>query len=292
MLYKKYRLAHTLDDAIALLSQEPGAVPIAGGTDLMVQLEAKSKKVDLLVDITRIPELNGIHLEGDVVSIGGAVTYQEMIDSELLKRCAPLMVDASHQVGAAQIQHMGTIGGNIANASPAGDILPPLYALDARVRLASPAGMRELPLSEFIKGVRKTTLKPGELISQVRFKALQPNDGSSFIKFGLRQSLAISVVSIACCLKIKDGRINRSAVALGSVAPVVVRSKTAENLLTGQEPSHELFEQAGDAAREDASPIDDIRGSAAFRRYLINPLVQRALRLAWGRVNGRQGENN
>ncbi len=284
MLYKAYRIPRALPEAIAILAGEPGARPIAGGTDLMVQLQARTVKARLLVDISRLPELKGISLVAGEIQIGAAVTYQEMLDSPLLRRAAPLLLEASRQVGAAQIQHMGTIGGNLANASPAGDLLPPLYALDAVLCLNGPQGERQLPISAFILGVRRTALQPGELITSIRFKASEAGQGSSFVKFGLRQSQTISVVSVAAWLWVKAGVIHTAAVALGAVAPTVIRVPTAEQVLTGKGGTALLFEQAGEAARGEACPIADIRGSASFRRHLVGPLVQRALQSAWDRA--------
>jgi CO/xanthine dehydrogenase FAD-binding subunit len=287
MLYKKYWTASTLGEAISILEREPNSRPIAGGTDIMVQLHGRQINVDHLVDISRIADLQGIELEGDDLCIGAAVTYQELNDSELVQRHAPLLVDASRSVGAAQVQHMGTIGGNIANASPAGDVLTPLCILGARLVLAGSVGAREVPLAEFIRGVRKTDLHAAELITQVRFHPIQPGEGSSFLKFGLRQSQAVSVVNVACRFQVKDGLIHAPALAVGACAPTVVRSPSAEKLLSGKPPSAALFAEAGEAARVDALPIDDIRGSGQFRRHLVAPLVQRVLNLALERIPGQ-----
>lgn len=284
MLYKEYRCPKNLPEALALLGSAADARPIAGGTDLMVQLEARTAKAGLLVDISRLPELQEITLSRGQVRIGAAVTYQAIIDSPVVQREAPLLVEASRQVGAAQVQHMGTLGGNIANASPAGDLLPPLYALDARLVLAGPGGERELPVADFILGVRRTALRPAELITAICIPARSSGEGGSFVKFGLRQSQVISVVSVACRLQSLDGVIQAAALALGAVGPTVLRARRAEQLLSGRPAGPLLFEQAGEAARQDACPIDDIRGSAAFRRHLVGPLVQRALQAAWERA--------
>lgn len=281
MLYKEYLCARTLSEALAWLGEKPGTRPIAGGTDLMVQLQARTAQASRLVDISRLPELKEIRLSNGMVHIGAAATYQAIIDSEILREAAPLLVESSRQVGAAQVQHMGTIGGNIANASPAGDLLPPLYALEAWLTLVSSRGERQQPIREFILGVHRTTLRPGEIITAVHFEALKPGESSSFVKFGLRQSQMISVVSVAARLQAVDGIIRSACIGLGAVAPTVVCSLAAENTLIGKPGSPYLFEQAGDAARRDSSPIDDIRGSAAFRRHLVGPLVQRALQSAW-----------
>jgi CO/xanthine dehydrogenase FAD-binding subunit len=281
MHYQQYHLARSLPDAIERLSKDQAARPIAGGTDLMIQIASAQAKVKTLVDISQLEELKQIQQENGTVSIGAAVTYQQIIDSPVLRQAAPLLVEASRRVGAAQIQHMGTIGGNIANASPAGDTLPVLYALDAWLVLESPNGRRVLPLNQFILGVRRTALQPGELITQVCFAGLDAQQtGSAFVKFGLRQSQAISVVSAAVVLQRSNSHIESAAVALGAVAPTAVRSPHAEAALCGQTPSADLFAGAGAACLQDIRPIDDIRGSAAFRRHLAKKIVQRALEKA------------
>jgi CO/xanthine dehydrogenase FAD-binding subunit len=286
MLYKTYHVARSLAEAVSLLAGAEAATirPIAGGTDLMLQLRERVLSVDSLVDVGAVPELKGLQLENNTVRIGAAVTYREIIESDLIGRHAYLLQEASRAVGAIQIQNMGTVGGNIANASPAGDALPCLYALEGRVTVAGTAGERSLPLADFVRGYRQTDLRPGELIKEITFEALPPDTGSAFVKFGLRQGQAISVVMLAAILQVRLGIISRAAVALGAVAPTVVRSPAAEAVLLGQPPSPELFDAAGEAAREDIRPIDDIRGTAAFRRHVVRPLVREALGKAWARV--------
>lgn len=286
MLYKGYSPTKTLKEALSLLAGSERAIPIAGGTDLMVQIHSGRRRDCTLVDIQQIPELKKITRVGDDIAIGAAATYQEIIASELLNECAWLLVEASTMVGASQIQHMGTIGGNIVNASPAGDLLPPLYTLEAKLIIESLGSQRIIPIQDFITGPGCTQLQPGELVREIRFKALPNLVGSSFVKFGLRQSQAISVVSVACIIRTRNEVIEQSRIALGAVGPTVIRCKSAEEMLHGCGGQSCLFDQAGSTARKEAKPIDDIRGSAAFRRYLVQPLVKRALVAAWDRVIG------
>jgi carbon-monoxide dehydrogenase medium subunit len=282
MPYKEYRCPKSLEEALNTLHKFPKSEAIAGGTDLMIRLQAHNLQVHMLVDISRLPELKGIWQEGNQVFIGAATTYQEMIESQLLLQVAFPLVEASHKVGAAQIQHMGTIGGNIANASPAADLLPPLSILEAKVHLQSVISHRELPIKDFIKGVRKTDLRPGELITRISFPPLSREVGASFVKFGLRQQQAISVVSVSARLLVRNYLIESVGIALGAVAPTVIRSQNAECFLLGKPPSLPVFLDAGNIARTDACPISDIRGSATFRSHLIGALVQRALLSASG----------
>lgn len=289
MLYKTYHVARSLAEAVSLLAGAEAATirPIAGGTDLMLQLRERVLSVDGLVDVGAVPELKGLHLDNNTVRIGAAVTYREIIDSDLIGQHAYLLREASRAIGATQIQNMGTVGGNLGNASPAGDILPCLYALEARVSLAGPAGERSLPITGFLRGYRQTDLGSGELIKEIAFSALPPDTGSAFVKLGLRQGQAISVVMVAVVLQVQAGVICRAAVALGAVAPTIVHSPAAEAVLLGQAPSPELFEAAGEAARMDIVPIDDIRGTAAYRRHVARPLVRQALSQAWARSQAR-----
>lgn len=286
MLYETYYNPVTIEDAANYLAQANGKQIrlIAGGTDLMIQLREHMVHADALLDLSRIPELKRIWSDETQLHIGATASYTDIIESEPVNRYAYLLVEASRQIGAPQIQHMGTIGGNLGNASPAGDTLPCLYVLDAKVTLTSKEGARQVSMPEFMLGVRRTALKPGELITKVSFEPLPQNAGSSFVKLGLRRSQAISVVDVASVVFVDEGRITDARVALGSVAPTIVRSTAAEEILIGEAPSEELFERAAQATREDISPITDIRGSAAYRHHVAKPLVKEALNSALQRV--------
>jgi CO/xanthine dehydrogenase FAD-binding subunit len=239
---------------------------------------------DALLDVGGIPELKRIWLDDSQLHIGASASYTDIIGSELISRHAYLLVEASRQIGAPQIQHMGTVGGNLGNASPAGDTLPCLYTLNATVTLACAERERQVSMPEFMLGVRKTALQSDELITKISFDPLPQNAGSSFVKLGLRRSQAISVVDVAAVVFLDQGRITDARVALGSVAPTIVRSAAAEEILIGQTASEELFERAAEATRADISPITDIRGSAAYRHHVAKPLVKQALNNAVQRV--------
>jgi carbon-monoxide dehydrogenase medium subunit len=250
----------------------------------MLQLYEGVKKVDVLVDISGIPEMRMIEKKEETIHIGASLTYSEIIGSRLIRTHAPLLVEASQMIGAAQIRNMGTIGGNIANASPAGDILPCLYVLESDILISGLLGERLVQVNDFFIGYRQTSLKPGEIIKGISFRSMARNTGSAFLKFGLRQSMAISVVSVASSIQVLQNEIINASVALGAVAPTVVRSPSAERILIGQVPSLELFIKAGESAQADICPIDDVRGSAEFREYLTKILVKQALEKAWKRA--------
>ncbi|NPV74873.1 MAG: xanthine dehydrogenase family protein subunit M [Anaerolineae bacterium] len=285
MLYKKYYVAQNIEDAVQILAgSKDSARLIAGGTDLLLQLNAQPGLVSTLVDISSVGALREISQQDGKIHIGAAATYAQIRQSELLARKAFLLVEASRQIGANQIQNMGTIGGNVANASPAGDMLPCLYALDAWVNLHGAEGSRSLPISDFIKGYRQIDRKPDEIIVSFSFNALESESGSAFVKFGARKAQAISIVNAAAVLTVQQGKVKVARLALGSVAPTVVRSRSAEALLQNQQPSAELFQQAGERARGDIQPIDDIRASAAFRRHIAGVITSRALSKALERI--------
>lgn len=290
MLYKTFKAPNSLDDALALLGSANGGQVrlLAGGTDLILQLHEHILSADTVIDISRIPEIRDIRKDGDVIEIGAAVTYTEIVRSPIIKQHAYLLVEASKQIGAAQIQNMATIGGNLGNASPAADAVPCLYALDAHIVVRSQRGERLIPVGAFHKAYRSIDLDRDELITAVRFRAKPPSTSTAFYKYGLRKSQAISVVNAAVLLREIDGKIEHAVVALGSVAPTIIRSPAAESILLGQEPSPELFADAGEAARADSRPISDIRGSADFRRHLVGVCVSRALAIAHQRQESTQ----
>jgi CO/xanthine dehydrogenase FAD-binding subunit len=295
MLYQSYYAPETVEEAITHLVQANGNTVklIAGGTDLMVQLRERMVHADTLVDVSGIAELRRIWVDEHRLHIGASVTYTQLIESELIHEHAYLLAEASRVVGAPQIQHMGTIGGNLGNASPAGDTLPCLHALEAEVTLKSLEGERQLAMSDYMLGVRKTAMQPSELITKVSFEIPQGNVGSAFAKLGLRRSQAISVVDVAALVFLDDDRISNVRIALGSVAPTIVRSRAVEQILTGQIPSDDLLDRAAEAARQDISPITDIRSSAAYRLHTIKPLVRQALETALERAGARgQREEN
>lgn len=272
--------AATLDDLLRLLAETGGRM-IAGGTDVLVQAERGVFPASALVDASRVRELRFIAEEGDTIRIGALTTYADMLTSPLLRQTAPALVAAAATVGAPQTRARGTLGGNIANASPAGDTLPPLLALDAAVRLVKRGGERVLPLADVLRGPRQTCLEPGEIIHSVAFRRPPGPTGAAFLKLGNRQGMAIAVVNVAVTITLGgDGHIAGARVALGAVAPTPVRSPHAEVVLRGQAPAEEVFQAAARAVLADIAPISDVRGSADYRRKAAVHLTMRALRLA------------
>ena len=276
-------IARTLNAACAALAADPGALVLAGGTDLMVEVNRGGRTVGDVVVIDRVPELQGWDREGDVLRLGAALTYAEMADPALAS-LVPALAQAARTVGSPQIRAAGTIGGNLATASPAGDTLPVLAALDAEVEIRSHQGHRTVPLDEFVIGVKANDLAPGELIAAVRVPVL---DGpQEFLKVGPRNAMVISVASLALVVD-RVGRTVR--VGLGSVAPVPLRAIEAEVMIAarldwagGRSPKIHDVERFAELVADATRPIDDHRGSADYRRHSVGVLARRALVRAFG----------
>ena len=271
-------IARTLNAACAALAADPGALVLAGGTDLMVEVNRGGRTVGDVVVIDRVPELQGWDREGDVLRLGASLTYAEMADPALAS-LVPALAQAARTVGSPQIRAAGTIGGNLATASPAGDTLPVLAALDAEVEIRSHQGHRTVPLDEFVIGVKANDLAPGELIAAVRVPVL---DGpQEFLKVGPRNAMVISVASLALVVD-RVGRTVR--VGLGSVAPVPLRAIEAEVMIAarldwvgGRSPTIHDVERFAELVADATRPIDDHRGSADYRRHSVGVLARRAL---------------
>lgn len=267
----------TLDEALDVIKTVEGRV-IAGGTDVIPQMSDGRFVADSLIDISYLEDLRFIKKEGATIRIGALTTYSSIMQSDLLQTAAPLLVDAAATVGAVQTQNKGTLGGNIGNASPAGDLLPPLLSLNAEITLISQGNERQITLSDFLLGPGKTALSQGEIIHSISFKELSPQSRSTFIKLGNRRGMAISVVSTAVILRLTNkGKVEDLRISLGSVAPTPIRCTQAEAILLGFEPTPSLLEKAAATAADESAPISDIRASADYRRHAVQVLVQRAL---------------
>jgi carbon-monoxide dehydrogenase small subunit/xanthine dehydrogenase small subunit len=271
-----YYRPRSLEEALELMIQRAGELrPVAGGTDLLVQ--AKDGTVDRagLFDLSLVPELKGIDEQPGHLRIGAAVTHTDILESKLVDRWCPALPMACAWVGGPQIRNRGTIGGNVAHGSPAGDTIPPLYVADALVEVVSVSDRRDVPISEFFLGPRKTVLARDELIVGVRIPK-RPGVRGAFLRLGQRQAQAISKVSVAVAMTFKDGRPDWVRVALGAVAPTVIRApETEKALLSG---GYDAFRQALEAVKDEVKPIDDIRSSREYRRAMSAVLLERAVR--------------
>ncbi|WP_410644647.1 FAD binding domain-containing protein [Amycolatopsis sp. lyj-346] len=272
----------TLAEALALKAERPDAVPIAGGTDVMVELNFDHRRPAALLDLTTVPELaewSTVDHSDGTIRLGAGVPYSRVIAE--LGESVPALAMASRTVGSPQIRNRGTVGGNLGAASPAGDTHPVLLALDARVEAASVRGTRLLRAEEFYVGVKRHALEPDELITAVH---LPGHAGpQQFAKVGTRNAMVIAVCSFA--LSLRDGEVGA---AIGSAAPTPRRARSAEDFLaaelpwTSREPLPDsLKRRFGDLVGEAASPIDDVRGSAAYRKHALGVLARRTLTWAW-----------
>lgn len=277
-----YESPETLDTALDVLAGG-GATILAGGTDLMVQAEAGRVSFEkTLLNIRRVKDLAGISEDDGEIRIGALTTITEILESALLAEKAPILVEAADKFASAQIRNAGTIGGNICNASPAGDTLPPLMALDAEVELAAkPNGSiatRRLPLADFVTGPGRTARAPGELLTAVIFPAPASETFMRFYKHGTRPALDISTISIALAgRRGPDGAIAEIRLVLGAVAATPIRARDAETALKGRPLTAEAIEAAAQAAEATATPIDDVRASAWYRTELVRNMTKRML---------------
>lgn len=272
----EYQHASSLLQATTLLAENPEARPLAGGTDLLVDLRERRQMPRLLVDVSELAELRGIAPDDGGLRIGGGATVGELLASPLVAERLPALRQAAHDFADFLTRNKATLGGNLANASPGADLLVPLLALDARVVLASPGGERALPLDEFLLGPRRTALRPGELVQSV----VVPEGGGRqfFYKLGLKRGGAIAVVSVATRVRLDAaGRCLEARIALGAVAPRPFRATEAEAALAGEPLTAAAIARAADLAAAAARPITDVRGSAEYRTAMVRALVARGL---------------
>lgn len=265
----------SLDEAVRHLEGDPGLVPVAGCTDLMVRGPEALHRMDRVIDLLGIPELRGIHEVDGGLEIGAATTFTEIRSSAAVRASFPALVDAAGQVGGWQIQNRATLGGNLANASPAGDSLPVLLALNAVVIAAGHQGLREFPYSNFHVAYRKTALQPGEILVRVRLPHLPGGSVQAFRKVGTREAQAISKVVVALAGRVADGRITDLRLAAGSVAATPVRLRAAQEAVRGLVPGPEAADTAGREAAREVQPIDDVRSTAEYRRFALERVVRR-----------------
>jgi CO/xanthine dehydrogenase FAD-binding subunit len=271
----------TWDEALAVKAEHPEALPLWGGTDVMVEMNFARARPEAILDLTRVNELTRWDRDNGDLRVGAGVTYTRAIEE--LRDALPGLAIASRTVGSPQIRNRGTIGGNLGSSSPAGDALPPLYASRARVEVASTRGTREIDIEDFITGPKRNTLEPNELIAAFHIPAAR--GGQQFAKIGTRNAMVIAVCSFAITL---DDGARTVGTCLGSAAPTPRRAREAEEFVAGEldwdgrgEISDGVLERFGVLVAEAASPIDDQRGSAAYRRHALNVMARRTLKWAW-----------
>jgi CO/xanthine dehydrogenase FAD-binding subunit len=281
-----YKSPNSIEEAIALLWEADGkAKIIAGGTDLVIGLRNGDQNPQLIIDVTRIEELRKIEEKKGTISIGAAATHSEISSSPLIKKCAKVLSDAASEIGSPQIRNLGTIGGNIVNASPAADTLPPLMVLNAIGVVVSKEGEKEVPIYQLFKGPYETSLKPHELLVRVTFQKLSSGMRDSFVRLARRDAMAIARMSVAIILDMekRKKRIKDIRIAAGSVTPTPQRFLEAEDLLRGKSPDEETLQRASYKVSETMINRTGIRASTPYKRPVIEALFMRAIRnaLSW-----------
>lgn len=283
-----YYAPRTMPELLKLLAEKKaGAMILAGGTDVMVDIRA-GHTPECLVDVTRVPEMKGIRREGDMIHVGPATTFTEIAESKIIREGAFVLAQAAASVGSPQIRNRGTVGGNIVKGSPAADSVPAMVALEARLRLASDAGEREMGLEEFLLGVCKTAISPGEVLAGISFKALAPKTGSAFVKLGRRNALAISRVSVAAIIGYDEKAMicTDCRISVGSVAKNPFRVRTAEDIWQSCSLTHDNRDLCVEAALREISATLGERASAVYKKKAGPAIIRRAVDSALGQVFG------
>jgi xanthine dehydrogenase iron-sulfur cluster and FAD-binding subunit A len=307
-MWHEYINATTIEEVLQALSEKgEHARIVAGATDLILELERGVRRgVDTLIDVTRIPNLDHITIDEDnVIHLGPLVTHNHCVESRLIRARAYPLARAAWEVGAPQIRNRGTIAGNLITASPANDTITPLMALKASVTLQSTRDTRTVALKDFYTGVRKTVMQPDEMLVDIFFPAMEPTARGTFIKLALRRAQAISIIDVALTLDFKAESIKSASIALGAVAPTIIRAGEAENYLVRKQLTDEVIEEAARLTMNSCKPIDDIRGSAAYRSEMVRVCTLRGLKavrdgeeqvgmptepiLLWGEHDGESG---
>ncbi len=277
-----YEAPKTLKDAVALLAQygENGR-PLCGGTDLIIQLRAGVRRPEHVVDVKKIPELLQLSYDSKKgLRLGAAVPAIEVCENKDLQRHYPGLVEAAHLIGSNQIQTRASVGGNLCNGSPAADTTPVLIALGARARVVGPKGEREVKVEEFCTAPGRTVLAPGELLVEILIDAPKPHSADAYLRFIPRNEMDIAVVGVGSWLHLDGDKVSAARISLGAVAATPLFAAKASESLAGKKLDDAAIDRAAKLAIELSSPIDDMRGTAEFRRHLVGVLTKRTLLIA------------
>ncbi|MCC7117255.1 MAG: FAD binding domain-containing protein [Anaerolineales bacterium] len=280
IMWHEYINVASIEEALKFLeTYKERARIVSGATDLLLELERGARRgVDVLIDTTRLPNLNQITLDAEqTIHLGPLTTHNDCAASKLIQSKAYPLARAAWEVGAPQIRNRGTIAGNLITASPANDTITPLMALGANVTLASTRGRRIVPLKEFYTGVRKTVLQADEMLVEISVPALKKTQRGTFIKLALRRAQAISLVNVAVILDLKADTVQSAVITLGAVAPTIIHAEAAEEFLARKKLNPKNIAQAAELALQAAAPIDDVRASAAYRKEMTRVITARAL---------------
>jgi len=274
----------TLEEAVHLLATHRDRAKIlAGGTDLMLQLQDGLFQPDYVISVRNIPELNTLEFDPERgLTLGAATPLRRIETDSLIQRKYPQLATGAREIGSIQIRNLGSAGGNICTATPSGDILPSLVSLEATARVASVRGERLIPLEQFFVGVRRTVLEPDEILVDLRIPPPPPRTSGAYIKLYTRPAMDLAIVGVAATVTLAadNATIQQAAICLGAVAPTPIRAREAEEILIGRPLDENILAEAGQAAARAARPISDVRASAEYRREQCDLMTRRAVRLA------------
>jgi CO/xanthine dehydrogenase FAD-binding subunit len=281
----------TLTEACRMMAELRGSVrPIAGGTDLVVNMRRRTIAPDHVVSLSRIKELCSLDFSCRTFTIGACCTVASLAESPEIDSGFHALHEGALSLGSPLVRNLATVGGNLVTARPAADLPPPLMVYGGSVTLQSSQEQRFVPLDQFFLGPGRTVMKPAEILTSIVVETPPAFSGSSYIKLGTRRALEISIVSACCFLTLErpGGRIQSARIVLGAVAPVPIRARDAEKTLIGEIPNRSLFVEAGETAAGESKPIDDHRGTAEYRRAMVSVLTQKTLQAALERAQARE----
>ena len=277
-----YVKVSSLEEASKLAAEKGDkAVLMAGGTDVILLIHEKAIPADTVIDIKGIPGLDEIkYVEGEGMRIGALVKLYDIQNSDIVKEKMPALSDASRYVASPQIRRKGTMVGNICNASPSADTASILVAMNAVVKVYNAEGEKDIPIDEFVQGVKKTALVPGDIVTGIFIPELNKGEGSAYFKHSVRKAMDLAIIGVGAKIKMDGDKIADARVCMGGVAITPLRAKNAEQILIGNEITDELLEKAGVAASQECSPISDVRASAEYRTDMVRVYTKRAVRKA------------
>ena len=278
----EYVVPQTVPEALSLLQEHgDGARPLAGGTDLLIFMQGGRIQPEYLVDLGRIDGLRGITYDDTGgARIGALTSLRDIERSPIICERYPGLAASTLELAGIQIRNMGTIGGNTCNASPAADTIPPLMALDATAVITGPSGERRTPYADFFHGPGRTDIQPGELLTAIELPPPPPRTGSHYIKLAVRRAMDIAIVGLAATVTLDNGSVKDCRITMGAVGPTVMRAHEAEEIIRGKTPDDAVLAEAAKAAQAAATPIDDQRASASYRKMMVVSLTRQAVQQA------------
>ncbi len=284
-----YQAPTSLSDAVSIMANNR-ALPLAGGTDLLVQLRGGRREADVVLDTKKVPELNGLNLSDNGLQIGAAVPCYQIYQNAAVAAAYPGLIDAAGLIGSIQIQGRASIGGNLCNAAPSGDSIPPVITLGGEAHINGPNGWRTMPAEDFCTGPGRNALENGELLVAIQLPAPVANSGTAYLRFIPRNEMDIAVagVSSSVVLDASGQTIQSARIALASVGPTPILATAAGDSLAGKAVSDDAIAEAGRLASEAATPITDMRGTIRQRHHLVDVLTRRTLNIAIRRARGEE----